>query len=85
MMVLYHMNMGYPLLDEDSVVTIPSTKVEPKDEAAAAGLENWMKMEKSYTRMGKRNTIFLENGNMIPKPCSKKAPERYNMSLTDLH
>lgn len=25
--ILYHMNMGYPLLDEDSVITIPSVNV----------------------------------------------------------
>ena len=25
--ILYHMNMGYPLLDEDSVITIPSAQV----------------------------------------------------------
>lgn len=44
--VLYHMNMGYPLLDEDSVVEIPSAEVIPRDECAASDLENWMKMEK---------------------------------------
>lgn len=44
--ILYHMNMGYPLLDEDSVVTIPSGKVIPRNEHAAKDLENWMKMEK---------------------------------------
>ena len=40
------MNMGYPLLDEDSIVTIPSIDVAAKDEAAAKGLDNWMNMEK---------------------------------------
>lgn len=44
--LLYHMNMGYPLLDEDSVLTIPSAEVTPKDETAAKGLDNWMVMEK---------------------------------------
>ena len=67
--LLYHMNMGYPLLDEDSVVTIPSVKVEPKDEIAAAGLENWMKMEKPqagfaeqcfyHTFEGKSTTVSI--------------------------
>ena len=28
--ILYHMNMGYPLLDEDSVITIPSAEVLPR-------------------------------------------------------
>lgn len=44
--ILYHMNMGYPLLDEDSIITIPSAKVLPRDEHAAEDLENWMCMEK---------------------------------------
>lgn len=44
--ILYHMNMGYPLLDEDSVITIPSVDVKPRDEHAAEDIENWMHMEK---------------------------------------
>ena len=44
--ILYHMNMGYPLLDEDSVVTIPSVEVVPRDDHAAEDIENWMRMEK---------------------------------------
>ena len=44
--ILYHMNMGYPLLDEDSVVTIPSMEVVPRDDHAAEDIENWMRMEK---------------------------------------
>lgn len=43
--ILYHMNMGYPLLDEDSVVTIPAKEVIPRDDHAAEDLTNWMKME----------------------------------------
>ena len=44
--ILYHMNMGYPLLDEDSVVEIPSVSVTPRDDHAAEDIENWMKMTK---------------------------------------
>lgn len=44
--MLYHMNMGYPLLDEDSVITIPAETVTPRDDHAAEDLENWMHMEK---------------------------------------
>ena len=46
MEVLYHMNMGYPLLDEDSVITIPSVEVKPRDAHAADDIANWMHMEK---------------------------------------
>lgn len=44
--ILYHMNMGYPLLDEDSVVEIPSVEVIPRDEHAAQDIANWKKVTK---------------------------------------
>ena len=43
-MLLYHMNMGYPLLSERSVVDIPSTEVKPRDEHAAKDLGTWANM-----------------------------------------
>jgi len=46
MLILYHINMGYPLLDEDSVITIPAKKVVPRDDHAAVDVENWMNMQK---------------------------------------
>ena len=61
--ILYHMNMGYPLLDEDSIVRIASKKVIPRNEHAAGGIKDWMKMEKPtagyqercyYHEMGKK-------------------------------
>lgn len=44
--ILYHMNMGYPLLDEDSVISIPSVEVTPRSDDAAKDLDKWMIMEK---------------------------------------
>ncbi|MBQ8232343.1 MAG: aldose 1-epimerase family protein [Lachnospiraceae bacterium] len=44
--ILYHMNMGYPLLDEDSVIEIPAVSVTPRDDHAAEDIENWMNMIK---------------------------------------
>ena len=44
--ILYHMNMGYPLLDEDSMIQIPAKEVIPRDAHAAEDVENWMHMEK---------------------------------------
>ncbi|MBQ1966031.1 MAG: aldose 1-epimerase family protein [Clostridia bacterium] len=43
--ILYHCNMGYPLLDEDSILTIPSISVTPRNDHAATGLGNWSKVE----------------------------------------
>ncbi len=44
--LLYHMNMGYPLLCEDSELYIPSTKVTPRNGHAAEGLDTWMQVKK---------------------------------------
>ena len=38
--------MGYPLLDEDSIITIPSAEVFPRDAHAKEDIENLMHMEK---------------------------------------
>lgn len=45
MMLLYHMNVGYPLLCEDSEIVIPTRKVTPRDETAAMNVMGWNKME----------------------------------------
>lgn len=44
--ILYHLNMGYPLLDEDSVVTVPAESVVPRDDHAAEDIENCLRMQK---------------------------------------
>lgn len=44
--VLYHCNMGYPLLDENAEITIPSVSVTPRNEHAATGIANCLEVEK---------------------------------------
>ena len=44
--ILYHCNMGYPLLSENAIVKIPSTAVKPRNAHAADGIEHCLKMEK---------------------------------------
>lgn len=45
-MIMYHCNMGYPLLSENSVVTIPNNSVTPRNEHAAKFIDVALKMEK---------------------------------------
>ncbi|MBR2634880.1 MAG: aldose 1-epimerase family protein [Clostridia bacterium] len=45
-MIMYHCNMGYPLLQEDSVVSIPNHGVTPRNAHAADSLGEALKMEK---------------------------------------
>jgi len=40
-MVLYHANLGWPLLDDDAVLDIPSASVSPRDADAERGLASW--------------------------------------------
>lgn len=42
--LLYHCNMGYPLLSEDTIVSIPSTDIEPRNDHAATDIENCLKV-----------------------------------------
>lgn len=43
-MILYHMNMGYPLLSETAEIKIPSVNVIPRNEHAAEDLDQWNRM-----------------------------------------
>lgn len=45
MMLLYHMNIGYPLLDEAAQIILPTKRVVPRDEAAAPHVKEWNRME----------------------------------------
>ncbi len=44
-MILYHFNMGYPLLSENSKLTIKNKGVVPRDETASLGIDKAMIVE----------------------------------------
>ena len=45
LMLLYHFNLGYPLLDEDAVLLSPSKTVDPRDAEASKGADAWHRMQ----------------------------------------
>lgn len=45
MMILYHCNMGWPLLSEDCEIVLPTLEVIPRDEDAKAHVETYNRME----------------------------------------
>ena len=45
LMLLYHINAGYPLLDEEAEILIPTRKTTPRDADAKRQMENWSTME----------------------------------------
>lgn len=44
-MILYHCNIGYPVLDENAQFLAPSKKVIPRDADAEAGKDQWHTMQ----------------------------------------
>ena len=57
------MNIGYPLLDENSVLTIPSDTVKGRDDHAAEDIANWMRMEKPQADYQERCYYHTFKGN----------------------
>ncbi|MFV0465748.1 MAG: aldose 1-epimerase family protein [Lachnospiraceae bacterium] len=45
MMILYHFNFGYPLLDEDAVILLPTYGAKPRDKNAQKDADKWNQME----------------------------------------
>ena len=43
-MILYHMNMGYPMLSEAAELYIPAAAVTPRNAHAAEDLDTWSKV-----------------------------------------
>lgn len=68
--VLYHCNMGYPLLSESAELKIPSTEIIPRNEHAETGLKDCLKIEKPqadyeemcfYHRLTGKPTVSVYN------------------------
>lgn len=43
-MILYHMNMGYPMLSEAAELYIPAAEITPRNAHAAEDLDTWNKV-----------------------------------------
>ena len=44
-MLLYHMNFGYPLVCPDTILHLPTHKIQPRDVQAQNGLEHYLAIE----------------------------------------
>lgn len=56
-MLLYHMNLGYPVVSEHSHLITPSVDVVARDEDARKGIDNWDKMDRPIH--GYREQVFF--------------------------
>ncbi len=77
-MIMYHCNMGYPLLSEKSILEISSKEVIPRDEYAAQDLDTWDKMlvpadnfveQCYYHSFDGEPTVVLKNPDINTKLC----------------
>ncbi|MBP3337168.1 MAG: aldose 1-epimerase family protein [Clostridia bacterium] len=68
--ILYHCNIGYPLLSENAKVKIPASKVLPRNEHAASDILNCLKMHEPqadyeemcfYHEMSGETTVSIFN------------------------
>ena len=66
-MILYHCNMGYPLLSENSIVKIPHNDIVARSEAAEKNIDTALKMEKPQTQFEERCYFFdmKESGGIV--------------------
>lgn len=46
-MILYHCNIGYPVLTPDSEIYIPALETKPRNAHAQEGLDTWMKVQEA--------------------------------------
>ncbi len=68
LMLLYHINIGYPLLSEKAELYIPSTRVTPRNKYAETGIKEWNKMDEpqaNYEEMCYYHTFNKEGLAMI--------------------
>jgi len=65
LMLLYHINMGYPLLDSNSEIILPVLKTVARDERAEEGINEWRKMidpERGFEEQCYYHTLAKKNG-----------------------
>lgn len=63
--ILYHCNVGYPLLSENAVVDIPSNNVTPRNEHAKDGIESCTIMEKPQNGYTEKCYYHAMSGNAV--------------------
>lgn len=59
LMLLYHINFGYPLLDEGTEILIPTRKVIPRDEVSSGHEDEYDVME--YPKDNEPEYVFLHD------------------------
>ncbi len=77
LMLLFHFNLGYPLLDEDTILVTPTAKLTPRDLEAAKG-------ETTYNQCQKPTSSYSEQvfyHNLESKPSGETCVALINKKL----
>lgn len=85
--IMYHMNFGYPFLDENIELHLNPVKTVPRDEIALAGINEYRKFSMPYARFEEQvffHTLGDENGkatvSLINKLRGIKTTIQYNIN-----
>lgn len=73
--ILYHLNLGYPLLAEGTRILVPGTAVSPRDDIAAQGMDTWSRMGPPVP--GKAEEVFQHT------PAANAQGETFAAALND--
>lgn len=86
LMVLYHINFGFPLLTAESEIHAPSQNPEPATEHAANTKEEWHLLEAPQPAMGERVYFHTmtpdENGKVTVVLVSDRRDPKFGVSIT---
>ncbi|UCB47146.1 MAG: aldose 1-epimerase family protein [Spirochaetota bacterium] len=60
--ILYHINIGFPLLDESSELVLTSKEIEPYDDGSKDNLENWSRFSLPVKDFKEQNFLHTMAG-----------------------
>ncbi len=65
--IIYHCSLGFPVLDDEAELIVPSRQVIPRDEVARAGLERYNRFERPQARYAEQvyyHEVAADGGGM---------------------
>jgi hypothetical protein len=76
-MILYHINLGFPLVDNTSILSTKAKQVLPRDNEAAIGIDKYSKFENPTS--GYKEQVFYHD--LIPDSDGNVKVEFINKSI----
>jgi galactose mutarotase-like enzyme len=80
--ILYHMNLGYPLLNENSELIIDPAQTQPRDNTAASGLNEFKKFLKPQAGFQEQVFYHTMKGDSAGKASATLQNKKLGIALT---